>query len=73
MVTSRDQNAVRNINIKTMKNFRKCRIVQIFGKDLKISTFYSGRNKEQAKIRECLLSFGAESLVFQFPTLKYKD
>jgi len=27
--------------------------------------FYSGRNEEQAVIRECLLSFGAESFVFQ--------
>jgi len=30
------------------------------------SKFYSGRNWEQTEVRECLLSFGAESFVFQF-------
>jgi hypothetical protein len=28
--------------------------------------FNSRRNQEQIEVRECLLSFGAESLVFQF-------
>ena len=28
--------------------------------------FYSGRNKEEIEIRECLLLFGAESFIFQF-------
>ena len=32
-----------------------------------------GRNEEQIEIRECLLSFGAESLVFQFAIQKFKD
>ena len=35
--------------------------------------FYSGRNKEQIEVRECLLFFGAGSFVFQFATKKFKD
>jgi len=33
---------------------------------LKESKFSSLRNQEQTEVRECLLSFGVESLVFQF-------
>jgi len=29
--------------------------------------------KSRLKVRECLLSFGAESFVFQFAIQKYKD
>ena len=42
------------------------------GEKLNKSKFYSGRNKEQIEVRECLLSFGAESFVFQFAIHKYK-
>ena len=35
-------------------------------KNLNKSKFYSGRNKEQIEVRECLLSFGAEFCVLQF-------
>jgi len=35
--------------------------------------FYSGRNKEQTEIRKCLLSFGAESFVFQVAVQEIKD
>jgi hypothetical protein len=45
----------------------------MFGKNSKESKFYSGRNSEQIEVRECLLSFGAESFVFQFAIQKYKD
>ena len=38
----------------------------MFGNNPKGSDFHSLRNKEQTEVRECLLSFGAESLVFQF-------
>jgi hypothetical protein len=31
------------------------------------------RNEEQIEVRECLLSFGAESFVFQFAIQKVKD
>jgi hypothetical protein len=30
------------------------------------------RNSEQTEVRECFLSFGAESFVFQVATQKYK-
>jgi len=39
----------------------------------KVSKFYSGRNSKQIEVRECYQSFGAESFVFQFANLKYKD
>jgi hypothetical protein len=31
------------------------------------------RNEEQIEVKECLLSFGAEFLVFQFAVQKFKD
>jgi hypothetical protein len=45
----------------------------VFGKNLSRSKFFSRRNQEQIEVRECLLSFGAESLVFQFAIQKFKD
>jgi hypothetical protein len=39
----------------------------------KKSYFYSGGNKQQTGFRECFLSFGARSFVFQFANQKYKD
>jgi len=33
---------------------------------------YSRRNKNHTEVRECLLSFDAESFVFQFAIRKYK-
>jgi len=44
-----------------------------FGNNLNKSKFYSGRNYEQIEVREYLLSFGAESFVFQFAIQKFKD
>jgi len=38
-----------------------------------IVIFREGRNEELIQVRECMLSFGAESFVFQFVTQKYKD
>ena len=32
-----------------------------------------GRNEEQIEVRECLLTFGAGSLVFEFAIQKFKD
>jgi hypothetical protein len=43
------------------------------GNNFNKSKFYSGRNKEQIEVRECLISFGAESFVFQFAIQKFKD
>ena len=42
------------------------------GKNLNKSKFYSGRNYEQIEERECSLSFGAESFVFNFAIQKFK-
>jgi hypothetical protein len=64
MVMSRDQNSSRSRNIQIHNNH--CGRVQIFVNDLKRSIFYSGKNEEHFEIRECVLSFGAESLVFRF-------
>jgi len=47
--------------------------ITIFGNSLNKSKFYSGRNKEQTEIKECLLSFGAGSFVFQLAIQKFKD
>jgi hypothetical protein len=47
--------------------------IKIFGNNLNKSKFYSGRYYEQNEARKCLLSFGAESFVFQVAILKYKD
>ena len=43
------------------------------GNDVNRSKFYSGRNQEEIEVRECLLSFGAESFVFQVAIQKLKD
>jgi len=48
-------------------------VVQIFGNNVKKSKFCSGRNKEQAEVRECLLSFSAESFVMQVAVHKFKN
>ena len=47
--------------------------VKYLGTTLKKLKFNSGRYEEQTDVRECLLSFGAESFVFQFAIQKYKD
>jgi len=47
--------------------------VQIFGNNFNKSKFYSGRNKEKTAVKECLLSFGAESFIFQFAVHKFED
>ena len=49
-----------------MEDF-KC-LVKNFNK----SILYSPRNQEQIEIRECLLSFVAESLVFKFSIQKFE-
>jgi len=45
----------------------------MFGNNLDKTKFYSGRNEVQIEVRECLLSSGAESYVFQFAVHKFKD
>jgi len=46
--------------------------VQIFGNNLNKSKLYVGRYSEQIEVRECLLSFGAESFGFQFAIQKFE-
>jgi hypothetical protein len=50
-----------------------CGTIKIFGNNLNKSKLYSGRIKEHTEVRKCLLSFGAESVVFHFAVQKYKD
>ena len=65
---SREQNAGRSHNTKIDNCFFERVVrVKIFRNNSKESKFYSGRNSEQIEFGECLLSFGAESFVFQFP------
>jgi len=45
----------------------------MFGNILNKSKLYSGRNSERVEVRESLLSFGAESFVFQFAIQKVAD
>jgi len=73
MVMSRDQHAGRSHSIKTDNSSLKgCNSSNIWN-NLNTSKFYSGRNCEQIEVRECLLSFGAESFVFQFAIQTFKD
>ena len=61
MVMSQDQNAGCSHNIKSENSYFE----RVVGNNLKKSKFYSGRNLGQTKAMGCLLSFGAESFVFQ--------
>ena len=45
----------------------------MIGNKLNKSKFYSGINEEETEVRECLLSYGAESFVFQFVIEKFKN
>jgi len=45
----------------------------ISGNNLNKSKFYAERNEEQADVKECSLSFGPESSVFQSAIKKFKD
>ena len=67
----RDQDAGQSHSIKTDNSSSER--VQIFANNLNKSKFYSGRNQEQIEVRKSLLSFSAESFVFQFAIQKFKD
>jgi hypothetical protein len=56
-----------NSSIERLEEFK------YLGTTLTDQKFYSGRNYEQIEIRECLLSFGAKSFVFQVTIQKLKD
>jgi len=42
------------------------------GTNLTNQNFINEETKSRFEVRQCLLSFGAESFVFQFATQKYK-
>ena len=73
MVMSRDQNAGRNHNMKIdNRSFGMTEEFKYFGTNLNRAKFYSGRNKESTEVKECLLTFSAESFVFQLPSKNLK-
>ena len=73
-VVSRDQNSETNHNIKRGNNiFEMVEQFQYLGTTPNESIFHSVINQEQTEVRECLLSFGAESSFFKFVIQKYKD
>jgi hypothetical protein len=45
----------------------------MFCKNPNESKFDSGRNEKQIEVRECLLTFRAESFIFQFAIQTYKE
>ena len=74
MRLSRDQNARRNHSTKIdNSSVERVEEFKYLGTTLTNKKFYSGTNEEQIEVRECLLSFGAESFVFQFAIQKFKD
>jgi len=64
---SRDQNAGRSHSIKTDNSYiESVELFKYFGTTLTNQNSMQKKKKEQMEVRECLLSFGAESFVFQF-------
>ena len=53
--------------------FEKVEEFKYLGTTLTNQKFYFQRNQEQIEVRKCLLSFGAESFVFQVAIQKFKD
>ena len=74
MVMSGDQNAGRNHSIK-IDNSSLARVEEFkhFGTTLTNQNSIQEEIKEQIEVRECLLSFGAESFVFRFAIQKFTD
>ena len=73
MTMSRDQDAGRSHSMKIDNNYFEGWKSSNIGNNLNKSKIYSGRNSEEFEVRECLLSSGAESFVFQFAIQKFKD
>jgi len=73
MVMSRDQNAGWSHSIKTdNSSFERVEEFKYVGKTHQIKILLR-KNLEQIEQRECVLSFSAESFVFQFANQKFKD
>jgi hypothetical protein len=71
MTMSRDQNAGRNHSVRTDNStFAREEEFKYLGTTL---TNQNSIPEEQIEVRKCLLSFGAESFVFQVGIQKFKD
>jgi hypothetical protein len=74
MVMSRNQNAGQNQSIKIdNKSLEKVEEFKYLGATLTNRNSIHEEIKSRLKVRECLLSFGAESFVFQVAIQKHKD
>ena len=74
MVMSQDRDAGRSHSIKTDNNsFERVEELRYLGTTLTHQNFIQGEIKSRLKIGECLLSYGVESFVSQFPIQKCKD
>jgi hypothetical protein len=72
-VMSRDQNAGRSHNIMNdNRSLERVEQLRCFGTHLTNQNSIQEESKE-IYARKCLLSFGAESFVFQFRIQKYED
>jgi hypothetical protein len=74
MVMSRDRNAERTHSMKTdNSSFERVDEFKYFGTTLTNQNSIQEEIKSRLKSWKCLLSFGAESFVFQFVIQKFKD
>jgi len=73
-VMSRDHNARQSHSMKTgNSSFEKVEQFKYYGTTLTNQNSIQEYIKSSFEVRECLLSFGAESFVFQFAIQKYTD
>jgi len=71
---SRDQNAGQNQNIRTdNKSADRVEKFKYLRTTLTDQNSIQEKNEQLNEFRECLLSYSAESFVFQFAIQKYKD
>jgi hypothetical protein len=67
-----DKSAGISYNLRLIIDPLKCGTVKIILNKLNKSKFYSGGNKEQIEVRECLQSFGAECVSFSLLSTNIK-
>ena len=74
MVMSRDQNAGQNHSVRIDNStFERVEEFEYLGTTLTIQNSIREEIKSRLKVRKCLLSFGAESFVFQVAVQEIKD